>query len=135
MARVQEVVDAPGALAIVGAGGDQVILPEPVAQVLREVVSAMAVGQAVTLAHIGTVLTTQQAAEVLGVSRPTVVRLLDSGEIPYTSPGRHRRVLLADVLAYRERSAVARRKVLDEMSAEAAEGDAYLSGSGFPETR
>ncbi|MBD8505068.1 helix-turn-helix domain-containing protein [Hoyosella sp. G463] len=135
MTRLREAVAASGELAIVGADGAPIALPEPVAQVLREVIVAMAAGHAVTLAPRGTVLTTQQAAEILGVSRPTVVRLLDSGEIPHSSPGRHRRVLLADLLAYERRSATARRDVLDAMSAEAADEDAYLRGSDFPETR
>ena len=84
-------------------------------EVLRDVVDAMAQGQAVTIAPVHQRLTTQEAADLLGVSRPTVVKLLESGEIPFEQPGRHRRVRLADVLAYRERASVERRGALDRM--------------------
>ena len=69
-------------------------------------------------------LTTQEAAALLGVSRPTLVRLLDRAEIPSTRPGRHRRVLLADVLDYRRR--LREPEVLNQMTTEAEEADESL---------
>lgn len=60
-------------------------------------------------------LTTQETAELLGVSRPTVVKLLESGEIAFEQPGRHRRVRLADVLVYQKRVSRDRRDALDRM--------------------
>jgi excisionase family DNA binding protein len=75
----------------------------------------MAYGQAVTIAPVHQRLTTQEAAVLLGISRPTFVKLLDAGEIPYEQPGRHRRVLLTDVLAYRERRSSRRGEALDRM--------------------
>jgi excisionase family DNA binding protein len=83
--------------------GDQVEVPPAVHRVLRQVVDALAAGLAVTVAPQAMTLTTQQAADLLGTSRPTVVKLLEQGAIPFTRVGAHRRVLLADVLAYRER--------------------------------
>src|SRR3546814_6595386 len=85
----------------------------------------MAQGQAVTVAPVHQRLTTQEAADLLGISRPTVVKLLESGEIPFEQPGRHRRVRLADVLAYRERASAARRAALDRMVELADEADLY----------
>jgi excisionase family DNA binding protein len=76
----------------------------------------MSQGLAITVAPLHTVLTTSEAAHVLGVSRPTLVRLLEAGEIPYEQPNRHRRVRLADVLAYQERARRARAAGLDDMA-------------------
>jgi excisionase family DNA binding protein len=70
-------------------------------------------------------LTTQEAADLLGISRPTLVKLLEAGEIPFEQPGRHRRVRLADVLSYRERASAERRAALDHMVEIADEADLY----------
>ena len=80
-------------------------------------------------------LSTQDAADLLGVSRPTVVKLLQSGEIPYTQPGRHRRIQLEDILDYQHRVRSERRDALAAMSAQAAEDDGYGRLNGFTETR
>jgi len=84
-------------------------------ELLHDVLEALAHGLAITVAPVHTVLTTGQAAQLLGISRPTLVRLLESGEIPFEQPARHRRVRLADVLAYQERARRARAAGLDEM--------------------
>lgn len=83
--------------------GDQVEIPSSVYRVLRQVVGAMREGLAVTIAPQTQTLTTQQAADLLGVSRPTLVKLLDTGRIPYERVGTHRRVLLKDLLEYRNK--------------------------------
>jgi excisionase family DNA binding protein len=71
-------------------------------RVLRQVVEALWQGFAVTVAPLAQALTTQQAADLLGVSRPTVIKLLDESRIPFERVGTHRRILLRDLLAYRE---------------------------------
>lgn len=86
---------------------------------------AMANGQAVTMALHSQTLTTQAAADLLGVSRPTVVRLLKNGEIPYSQSGQHRRVLLCDVLDYQERRQHDRRAALDELTEISEDVGAY----------
>ncbi|MDY7105073.1 MAG: helix-turn-helix domain-containing protein [Actinomycetota bacterium] len=117
--------DAEPTTTLVGPNGERLVLPPEVFEVLRDVVGAMARGQAVTIAPVHQRLTTQEGAELLGISRPTLVKLLESGEIPFEQPGRHRRVRLADVLAYRERASVERQAALDRMVEIADEADMY----------
>lgn len=92
---------------------DRVELPEELYRVLRQVAEALQAGLAVTVAPTTKTLTTQQAAELLGVSRPTVIRLLDEGEIPFDRVGSHRRIILRDLLAYRERRRTAQYAALE----------------------
>ncbi len=110
---------------LTGPSGEHLVLPPEVFEVLRDVVTAMAQGQAVTIAPVHQRLTTQEAADLLGISRPTLVKLLESGEIPFEQPGRHRRVRLADVLAYRAERSVQARDALDRMVEIADESGMY----------
>lgn len=123
--------------ALVDGEGHRVELPRPVFEALREVVRALAAGQGVTVAPHNALLTTQEAADLLGVSRPTLVKLLIAGEIPFERRGRHRRVMLADVLDYQRRSRAERRAVLAQMVAEGEESGLYdvaVDPSGQPAT-
>ena len=105
--------------------GSTVNLPDEVFQVLTRVVAAMKNGKAITLAPVSRRLTTSQAAEMLGISRPTLIKLLDEHEIPYEQPGRHRRIRLDDMLAYRDRRRHERRSILDEMTRQAVQDGMY----------
>jgi excisionase family DNA binding protein len=95
---------AHGRPALVAADGTHIELPDELYEVLSDVVAALSQGLAITVAPQHTVLTTGQAADLLGVSRPTLVRLLEAGEIPFDQPGRHRRIRLGDLLVQRRRS-------------------------------
>lgn len=88
---------------LAGAGEhQQVELPEAVHRVLLQVLEAMNAGKAVTVAPQSQLLTTQQAADLLGVSRPTVVKLIEKGVLPAETPGKRRRLVkLDDLLQYR----------------------------------
>jgi excisionase family DNA binding protein len=101
---------------LIAPDGHELPLPASMYEVLRQAAHQLAAGLAVSIVPIGTRLSTQQAADLLGVSRPHVVKLLKQGEIDYTMTGKHRRVLLADVLAYRDRQAARRSEALDELS-------------------
>lgn len=120
-------LDAPQALSttLIGPTGEQISMPPEVFEVLRDVVAAMAQGQAVVVAPVHQRLTTQEAADLLGVSRPTFVKLLEDGEIPFEQPGRHRRVLLTDVLAFGKRRSSRAREALDRMVEIANDGAMY----------
>lgn len=111
-----------------------VSLPGSARTVLMDVVSALVRGQAVTVEPQRNTLTTQEAADLLGISRPTVVRLLEQGKIPHTKPGRHRRVELADVLAFQDRARERRGQALEELAHEDSP-DPEAAHDGFAETR
>ncbi len=113
--------------ALLGPDGQTVGLPMEAYQVLSDVVRAMSQGRAITVAPVDQLLTTQEAADFLGISRPTLVKLLESGRIPFERPtgGRHRRVRLADVVEYQRQSAQERSDALDAMTREAVEAGLY----------
>lgn len=113
--------------ALLGPDGQTVPLPMEAFQVLVKVVEAMRAGKAITVAPLDQRLTTQEAADFLGISRPTLVKLLEQGEVPYERPaaGRHRRVRLSDVLDYQIRKRQERRITLDQMTADAVDAGLY----------
>lgn len=102
---------------------EEVILPGRVVDLMREVLAEMAQGNAITLAPVHAELTTQQAADLLNVSRPYLVQLLEDGKIPYRRVGTRRRVRFSDLIAYKGREEERRRKVLEELTKEAQELD------------
>ena len=115
----------PEPLSLVTDSGVAVTLPDELRRVLTTVVSSMHHGQAVTLAPLAMRLTTQQAADLLGVSRPTLVKLLEEGRIPYETPNRHRRIRLVDLLAFQAARRTERRASLGEMAREAQDLGLY----------
>ena len=105
----------PANAALVTPDGSLVHLPPAVYEVLSQVITAMRAGRAITVAPLAQRLTTQEAADLLGISRPTMVKLLDDGRLPFEQPGRHRRIRLDDLLTYRDERRRERGRALDEL--------------------
>jgi excisionase family DNA binding protein len=101
---------------LIGPDNETIELPAVVYDVLTQVVQAMSRGLAVAVMPLHLELTTQQAAEILNVSRQYLVQLLDDGAIPYTRVGTHRRIRFGDVRAYKETRDRQRRAGLDRLA-------------------
>lgn len=110
---------------LLGRSGRRVPLSGPVRDALVQVVTALRAGKAVTVGPYPTRLTTQQAADLLGVSRPTLIKMLEDGKIPYERPGEHRRLRLDDVLTYRARRGAEQDRALTELVRETEELGLY----------
>lgn len=93
------------------------LTPELVA-ILRQLLEPLARGEPVRILPLEAELSTQQAAEILGVSRPHLIRLLQEGKIPHRKVGTHRRVQAKDVLDYLEASKKRGRALLDQLITE-----------------
>lgn len=91
-------------------------LPVSVINYLKVIVDALASGQAVTLIPLDKELTTQQAADLLNVSRPFLVKIIEEGKIPYIKVGRHRRILMEDLLKYKAHRDKIRKETLQELT-------------------
>jgi excisionase family DNA binding protein len=101
--------------------GDVLRIPTSIYKVLVAAVASMAQGNAVSIVPIHHELTTQQAAELLNVSRPHLVKLLETEQIPYHKTGSHRRIYFQDLIRYRDVRDAERRKALEQLTRKSAE--------------
>jgi excisionase family DNA binding protein len=99
-----------------GGGSETITIPTTAFRLLVTILAQMAIGNAVRLIPHHAELTTREAAELLNVSRPYLVRILDLGGIPFRKVGTHRRILFKDIMAYKAKHRRARRAALDELS-------------------
>jgi excisionase family DNA binding protein len=107
-------------------GDVEVELPRSLREVLTRVAEALASGRGVVV-PVDRELTTRETADLLGVSRPTLITLLDAGESGYSRPNSSRRIPLEEVLAYKQRRSRKRRELLPEMTVDAVEMGMYGS--------
>jgi len=96
---------------------DAIELPPTAVRLLIDLLEQMSQGNAVTIIPVHAMLTTQQAADLLNVSRPFLVGLLEKGEISFTKIGTHRRVSIVDLLNYKKDRAIKRNAALAELAA------------------
>lgn len=101
--------------------GGQFKIPSQALEYLRDILQSMAAGKTITLIDNEKELTTQEAADILNVSRPYFVKLLESGEIPFTKVGKHRRVRFGDLNAYKKDRQSKRQRNLGELVEQAQE--------------
>lgn len=100
-------------------GATTITLPREALELFVEVLSQMAHGHAVTVVPVHAELTTHQAAEILNVSRPFLVRLLSAGKIPFRLVGTHRRIRFTDLMAYKQKDDARRDEVLAQLTRQA----------------
>lgn len=98
-------------------------LPTFALRLLGEILSELALGNTVKVVPIHAELTTQEGADMLNVSRPHLVKLLDEGALPHTKTGRHRRIKFNDLMAYKKQRDQASYAAMDELTAQAQELD------------
>lgn len=104
-------------------GAGEVLLPAAAVRVLIGALSEMAAGNAVALVPVHAELTTQQAADLLGVSRPFLIKQMQEGRVPFRKVGTHRRILFKDMMQYKRKIDARRLKALDELAEQGQELD------------
>lgn len=121
-----------GTPALIGPQNERMDLPESVYHILKDVVRYMKAGRAITLVPQKQQLTTQAAANILGFSRPHLIKLLEAGTIPFQKVGQHRRVLLKDIMEFQKKRDTERRAALDSLAREEFQQGTY-EGMDIPE--
>lgn len=107
----------------VSGGKGPIKIPVSALKHLNTIIDLMAQGKAITVNPVDAEITTQEAADLLNVSRPFIVKLLEKGEIPFHKVGSHRRIKLKDFIKYKNRYKKQQREALDELAKQAQELD------------
>jgi excisionase family DNA binding protein len=95
---------------------DALVIPRPTAILFAQILDALARGQGVQIIPKDAELTTQQAADMLNVSRPYLISLLESDQIPYRKVGRHRRITFENLMNYKRHDDLDRRAAADDLA-------------------
>jgi excisionase family DNA binding protein len=94
---------------------DKIVIPSRALQLMGEILKAMSEGKLISIVPIATEVTTQRAAEILGCSRPHLVKLLEDGEMEFVKVGKHRRIMFEDVLRYKQKMKDEQKKHIIDM--------------------
>ena len=101
--------------------GADLVLPRQAIELLRHILTEMAQGNGVTILPVHAELTTQEAANILNVSRPHLVKLLENGELPFSKVGTHRRISLSALMAYKQHRDMRSEAAMQELADQAQE--------------
>ena len=102
---------------------DKIVLPLNALKLLEEILKNMSQGKIISIVPVATEVTTQKAAEILGCSRPHLIKILEEGRIPYTKVGRHRRIMLEEVVSYKRKMKEEQKQhIIDIMNADKEDG-------------
>ncbi|OGI30564.1 MAG: hypothetical protein A2287_10110 [Candidatus Melainabacteria bacterium RIFOXYA12_FULL_32_12] len=105
-----------GNIKIITSNGHKINIPCSLLPLLKKMIETLGNGDALTVIPVHKELTTQQAAEVLNVSRPFLIKLLETGEIPFIKVGKHRRISMQDLIEYKNKRDKVREENLDELA-------------------
>lgn len=94
---------------------DKIVVPLRALKLFGSILKAMSEGKPISIVPLATEVTTQKAAEILGCSRPHLVKMLEEGKIPFVKIGKHRRILFEDVMEYKKQMKAEQKKHLVEM--------------------
>lgn len=126
VSELHRILQKEGSARLVGKGGEPAIpLPDAIYSLLLEIMSLMEQGKAISIVPFTQEISTQQAAEILKVSRPYLVKLLESGKIQFHKTGTHRRILLRDLMEYKQQRDGDRHAAIVNMAKEAQEAGLY----------
>jgi excisionase family DNA binding protein len=118
---------------LVSTSGEAIDLPQPVLNLLRQMVHELLQGNSVTIVPIHKELTTQEAADILNVSRQYLVELLEAQDIPHTKVGTHRRIRFGDLMNYKNDRDAKRREGLSQMAKKSQKLGLYTKAANTPE--
>jgi excisionase family DNA binding protein len=117
---------------LISTSGEAIDLPQPVLNLLRQMVHELLQGNSVTIVPIHKELTTQEAADILNISRQYLVELLEAQAIPYSKVGTHRRIRLGDLMNYKNDRDAKRREGLSKMTKKSQKQGLYTKAANTP---
>ncbi len=114
--QIEQILSEDSQAKLVGSNGEQLVIPEPLCQVLLQVMRAFILGQSISIVSQEQEMTIEESADFLNVSRPYLIKLLAQGEVPFYKFGSQQRMTLLDLMKYKENRDRKRREGMKELS-------------------